>query len=337
MKMKAVTWGSSFNSICAPNHGSCLACATRSSGADGTTYYGDELATGGAAPGGTPGGAIYKFVPTFPLTDTSPITDPAMSPFAGGKVYGLRVGIAGNNGQGAEIGKGRWIAIDAANPAFLSNGNLALRAAQSASRFTGSYRPEDMDLDPIAFKHGDVRMCWSNTGRVSNGGGSDVETDAIYGEVMCLNDDDSADPAIVTGAIPLVTRFMAGHPQAEMFDNVAFQPHTGNLVVLEDGEVEVAKEGATELRGNDIWMCLPDGDDDDVQTDGCIRIASLKDTSSEPTGFIFTGSGETAFVSIQHRSTQVGALMKITGFNVEPHRCGLDRDDDFFHWHRRNR
>src|SRR4029079_6569442 len=116
------------------------------------------------------------------------------------------------------------------------------------------------------------------------------------------------------GAIPTVRRFIAGNPQANYFDNVAFPPHTGNLVVLEDGEVEVVKkDGTTELRGNDIWMCLPDGDDDDVQSDGCIRIASLTDTSSEPTGFIFAGSGEYAFVNLQHRSTGVGALLKISG------------------------
>ena len=47
-----------------------------------------------------------------------------------------------------------------------------------------------------------------------------------------------------------------------MYDNVAFQPHTGNLVVLEDGAVTAVKSAdrSTELRGNDLWICLPDGD-----------------------------------------------------------------------------
>jgi secreted PhoX family phosphatase len=102
-----------------------------------------------------------------------------------------------------------------------------------------------------------------------------------------------------------------------MFDNLGFQPHTGNLVVLEDSETTVVKsDGTTEERGNDVWMCLPDGGDRDVQTDGCIRIMSLKDTASEPTGWIFTASGRTAYVSLQHRATGVGALMKVTGFDV---------------------
>jgi hypothetical protein len=83
-----------------------------------------------------------------------------------------------------------------------------------------------------------------------------------------------------------------------MYDNVAFQPKTGNLVVLEDGPTSIVKAGgAVEPRGNDLWICLPDGKDDDDETDGCVRFASVKDTSAEPTGFIFFGSGEEALVA----------------------------------------
>ena len=114
-----------------------------------------------------------------------------------------------------------------------------------------------------------------------------------------------------------------------MYDNVAFQPHTGNLVVLEDGAVNSVKSLAppvSELRGNDLWICLPDGDDDDALSDGCVRFASVRDTTAEPTGFIFLGSGESAFVSIQHRAANDalgpgnhGALLKISGFKVKGH------------------
>jgi secreted PhoX family phosphatase len=132
---------------------------------------------------------------------------------------------------------------------------------------------------------------------------------------MCLSDVSAS--GVPSGSTPTVRRFIAGGPQANYFDNVAFQPHTGNLIVLEDGEVEVTKPGGgTELRGNDIWLCLPDGEDKDVQSDGCIRVASLTDTRSEPTAFIFAGSGETAYVSLQHRSANAGALLKISGFKV---------------------
>ena len=80
----------------------------------------------------------------------------------------------------------------------------------------------------------------------------------------------------------------------------------------------------TELRGNDLWICLPDGADDDVLSDGCVRFGSIRDTSAEPTGFIFLGSGEEAFVSVQHRAVNDGlgpghhgALLKISGFKVK--------------------
>jgi secreted PhoX family phosphatase len=293
---------------------------------DGTIIFGDELRPGG----GNPGGAIYKFVPDFPFTTGATITDPSASPFVSGKLYGLKIGSTGDNGQGTEIGQGVWVAIDTLANSDANN-NIVLRRAQAALKLNGFYRPEDMDIDPIARANDEVRVCWTDTGRMSNGGGSVEETGSIYGEIMCLNDE--ADSAAVSGGIPTVRRFLAGGPQFNYFDNVAFQPHTGNLAVTEDGEVEVVKEdGTTELRGNDILLCLTDGDDNDVQSDGCIRIASLRDTSSEPTGIIFNGSGDTLYVSLQHRATNVGALLKITGFDVRRNRRDRDRDGDWWPW-----
>jgi hypothetical protein len=188
-----------------------------------------------------------------------------------------------------------------------------------------------MDIDPIALAKGVFRACWANTGRMTNGGGSLVENAGVYSEIVCLVEEppSAAVPNPPTGTIPTVTRFIPGDGQANMYDNVAFQPHTGNLVVLEDGAVNVVtRQGATELRGNDLWICLPDGADKDVQSDGCVRFASLRDTSSEPTGFIFLGSGEEAFVNLQHRDIDNangrGSLIKISGFKVKSD----DRDDD---------
>ena len=150
---------------------------------------------------------------------------------------------------------------------------------------------------------------------MTNGGNSPVEGAAIYGVVMSLVDEPTE--GAVTGTVPFVTRFISGNPDANFFDNVDFQPRTGRLVVCEDGEVEVVKDdGSTELRGNDVRMYLPDGMDRDVQSDGGIRIMSLRDTSSEPTGFIFDASGEQAYVNIQHRDAGAGALLKISGFKV---------------------
>ena len=173
------------------------------------------------------------------------------------------------------------------------------------------------------------RACWANTGRKSHTDSSVVENSAVESEIMCLieNPPSTNDPTPVTGTIPTVDRFITGSEERAMYDNVAFQPHTGNLVVLEDGPVDVVKSAnppVTELRGNDLWMCLPDGKDDDALTDGCVRFASIRDTSAEPSGFIFLGSGEEALVNIQHRAVNDalgagnhGALIKISGFKVK--------------------
>jgi hypothetical protein len=209
-----------------------------------------------------------------------------------------------------------------------SNGNVILRTAQALQKFTGYYRPEDMDIDPIAGASGSFRACWANTGRKSHTDSSVVENSAVESEIMCLteNPPSAFNPTPLTGTIPTVERFVTGSEERAMYDNVAFQPHTGNLVILEDGPVDVVKNTdplVTELRGNDLWMCLPDGSDDDALTDGCVRFASIRDTSAEPTGFIFLGSGEEALVNIQHRAVNDhlgagnhGALVRISGFKV---------------------
>ena len=289
---------------------------------DGTMLFGDELAPGG----GAAGGGIYKFVPQNPYQGGGVITQPQFSPFAAGSVYGLRVGAAGSSnwGQGAETGKGLWVAVNTSATGVVdATGNILLRTAQTLQKFTGYYRPEDMDIDPIALEDGVLRACWANTGRTSHAGGSAVENSGVHAEIMCLTEEppSAAVPAPATGTIPVVERFIPGTSEGAMYDNVAFQPHTGNLVVLEDGPTSIVKkDGTTEPRGNDLWICLPDGDDDDLQSDGCVRFASLRDTTSEPTGFIFLGSGEAAFVNLQHRGVDeaagTGSLLLISGFDV---------------------
>ena len=283
---------------------------------NGTMYFGDEKRPNN----GKAGGAIYKFVPATPYTPSmGTISNPNLSPFASGANYGMRLGTrSGNtdNGQGSEIGKGIWTAIIAASYSDTS-GNINLGNAQNVLGLTGYYRPEDMERDPIAAKNGLVRNCWANTGRMTNGLNSAIENGHNYGEIMCLTD--TAETVATTGFAPIVTQFINGDRDMNHFDNVAFQPYTGNLVTLEDGGVRVLNADGTlkELRGNDIWMCLPDGKDRDVQSDGCVRILSVKDTDAESTGFIFDASGKNAYVNIQHRSTGQGALLRLEGFKVK--------------------
>jgi secreted PhoX family phosphatase len=301
---------------------------------DGTMIYGDELAPSG----GRNGGAIYKFVPAIAFQGGGPITVPAQSPLASGTIFGLHVARNNNSsnwGQGAETGKGRWTAVDLTlrgvpqpsgppKDVVEADGDINLGVAQLVQLFTGFYRPEDMDIDPIAAEEGVFRACWANTGRMSNGFNSLVETGAVNSEIMCLVEE--ANASAPTGATPVVSRFIPGTPERQMYDNVAFQPHTGNLVLLEDGPVNVVthqNSTVTETRGNDLWICLPDGSDSDVESDGCVRFASIRDTSAEPSGFIFYGSGEEALVHIQHRAINDslgagnhGALIKISGFKI---------------------
>ena len=295
-------------------------------------------------------------MPANPFQGNGPISVLAQSPLVAGSVFGLRVAAQGSSnwGQGAETGNGAWVAVNLA--AHGRDGRQeqhhSAENAQALQQFTGYYRPEDMDIDPIALEDGVFRACWANTGRMSHTDSSLVENSGVKPEIMCLveNPPSTFAPNPVTGTIPTVDRFVAGSEERGMFDNVAFQPHTGNLVVLEDNSVTSVKSLnplVTELRGNDLWICLPDGDDDDVLTDGCVRFASIRDTSAEPSGFIFTGSGESAYVSIQHRAINDGlgnrnhgALVKISGFKVKPDRrhhrhhghSRWDDDDDDWNW-----
>ena len=104
------------------------------------------------------------------------------------------------------------------------------------------------------------------------------------------------------------------------------------MAVTEDGEVQVVKEdGTTELRGNDILLCLPDEDDDDEQSDGCVRNRLVAGSGWETTGIIFMGSGESMFVSLQHRATGVGALLRISGFQVRRNHRER-RDGEWWPW-----
>lgn len=281
----------------------------------GIVYFGDELRPSK----GLAGGAIYKFMPDSPYHPMMGIiTDPNQSPLRSGSNYGMRLGTRNNQdyGQGSETGVGNWVAINSASYVD-AQGNINLSNAQKALSLTGYYRPEDMDRDPLAMAKGEVRMCWANTGRMSSGLGSAIEVGANYGEVMCL--EDRANSAANTGAMPQVTRLVMGDKDANHFDNVAFQPHSGRLVVLEDGETQVVDATGNTIgwRGNDIWMCLSDGHDRDEQSDGCIRIASISDTDAESTGFIFDASGENAYFNVQHRSTGKGAMLKLSGFKIK--------------------
>ena len=228
----------------------------------GVVISGDEERPGTAADDAD-GGALFKFVPTAGPTGTGL----AGSPLSGGLTYALQVSCTTGTqyGQGCEVGNGSWVAVNAATA----------RSDAAANGATGYDRPEDLHLDPLYTGPG-ARFCWANTGN---------EGAQNYGEVICGVD---SDPTGVTGNTVIVNRFIEGDTDFNSVDNLAFNPVTGHLYVIED-------------HGNgDVWSCLPDGDDRDVKSDGCVKILSVKDQSAEPTGFTFHPNGQTAYVSIQH-------------------------------------
>jgi secreted PhoX family phosphatase len=268
--------------------------------ANGVVYAGDELRPGDADMIGHDGGAMFKFVPETPAA-AGMITDPAASPFAAGKVYAMQVSCYGDKvqfGQGCETGDAGWVEVKASKA----------RAEANFKGATGYYRPEDLHADPAYTGEG-IRFCWTNTGN---------EGAHNYAETMCAVD--LAPLEVKMGEKDgkkffhtTVNRFIEGDRDFNSMDNLAFQPGTGNLYVIEDHP------------NGDVWACLPDGADRNVKSDGCIKMLSVKDTSAEPTGFTFAPDGMSAYVSIQHSDDSGMAkvddygtddLLLITGFTA---------------------
>ena len=260
---------------------------------DGTTYLNGDDSSFGPKNGG-PGNAFFKFVPDNPFHGSSPITDLSQSPYVSGEVFGLRVGLGTNYGQGREFGTSQWIPLPHAD-------NPNLEAEGLVAGLTGYYRLEDADLDPIALKHGNVRLCAPSTGD---------ESHHLFGEVVCVTDGTVAQAEANT-ATPEAQPFVFGGTSRgiNMPDNIAFQPGTGNAVLHEDAETTF--EGP---HNNDLWDCLPDGQDQDLLSDGCIRIATLNDLTAEWTGGIFDATGKHFYVSIQHNISGAATIFDITGW-----------------------
>lgn len=287
----------------------------------GVTYSGDELRPGTAA-ADVDGGAIFKFLPDAPRTAAGPIADLGESPLVSGAVFALSTSCVDSGsskfpqtGQGCEIGQGGWVAIDALNA----------REDANLKRATGFYRPEDLHID-TAYSGPGARFCWTNTGN---------EAAHNFSEVVCAVDATPvpADPTLIWNArngadylgdgaartVVTANRLVEGDPRLNSADNLAFQPGTGNVYVIEDH------------RYGEVWACLPDGADRDIKSDGCVAMLSIIDPNAEPTGFLFDGSGKVAFVNVQHGEEPAALLdfasnpvngytddmLMITGFGLD--------------------
>jgi hypothetical protein len=260
---------------------------------NGTTYITPDDSGFGPKNGG-PGPGWYKFIPDHPFTGGAPITDLSQSPYVSGAVYGLRVGLGTNYGQGREFGFGQWLPFPHSDDPDLENLGLA-------AGVTGYYRPEDADLDPIALAQGNVRICGPDTGDENN---------HLYGQTICVTDGTVAQ-AEANSATPEVQPFVFGGTSQgiNMPDNIEFQPSTGNTILHEDAETTFESP-----HNNDLWDCLPDGPDQDLLSDGCVRIATLNDLTAEWTGGIFDATGTRFFVSIQHNISGQATILEIDGW-----------------------
>ena len=250
----------------------------------GVVIAGDEERPG-SYDGDTDGGAIYKFIPET-LQPQGNITDLNNSPLVAGSTYALQASCRDNSqqyGQGCEIGNGAWVAL---TPTLAETGagtgmpRIGREAAFDAGA-TSYYRPEDLHRDPMytGSNPNAVRFCFASTGNQSGDN---------YGEVLCAIDQDVTNATGTTGEVT-INRFIEGNTELNQPDNLAFQPYTGILYVIED---------------NSQWRYL--GlvcrmvQITDVKSDGCARLLQLTDTSAEPTGFLFTPDGTQAYFNIQH-------------------------------------
>ncbi|HEY3336320.1 MAG TPA: alkaline phosphatase PhoX, partial [Candidatus Limnocylindrales bacterium] len=264
---------------------------------DGTTYYSDELRPSG----GKPGGGIYKFSPSTPWHGSAPISSLAQSPLASGSVAVLRLGSPTRSfadyGQGTNTGTGKWVLLT--TPADPVTFNLAATAL-AAGGYTGYYRPEDMDLDPVAAADGTRRLCWNDTGN---------DQARQWGETLCLTDTATADTAFPGGYQPVVEPFVIGNPQLRMPDNLDFQPGTGILYLLMDATTSGENAAYT---NDQVWACLRDGADPDTLSDGCVRVMNLKDGAAEFTGITFLADGKSFLIHLQHRTQDGRAVDRTT-------------------------
>jgi Bacterial protein of unknown function (DUF839) len=260
---------------------------------NGTTYL-DPDDSGFGPKNGGPGDAYFKFLPDHPYIGTAPITDLSQSPYTAGEVFGLRVGLGTNYGQGREFGFAQWIPLPHAD-------NPNLEAEGLAAGLSGYYRPEDADIDPIALEHGNVRVCSNDTGDEEN---------HLYGQTICITDGTVAQAEANTATTEVQPFVFGGTSQGiNMPDNIAFQPRTGNAVIHEDAETTFETP-----HNNDLWDCLPDGPDQDLLSDGCVRIATLNDLTAEWTGGTFDSTGKHFYVSIQHNISGEATILDITGW-----------------------
>jgi secreted PhoX family phosphatase len=288
---------------------------------NGVMYMTDESRPGA----GVMGGGMFKFIPTNLWTGGAAITNLAASPFASGRLFGLRVGRNSTSspdfGQANEYGRGYWVEVT--GRADVGAAPINLRNAGVTLKLTGYYRPEDAEFDLKELAAGNVRFCGTNTGQ--DVPDTNATGDNHWGEVYCLRDGTVANAAVTTTATQAISgvsytvltsttpeyqTLVLGNRDFAMMDNLAYHPKRGFFVLNEDGEGPTYSA----KRNNDIWACLDDGEDADKTSDACVKLMTLNDLTAETTGGLFDATGTRYFVSVQHNLTGHGIILEVNGW-----------------------
>ena len=289
---------------------------------EGVVYAGDEERPGSTADGGgstndRDGGAIFKFVPATPWTG-APVTSLAQSPLVAGSVYAYQASCQAKTsssfpqyGQGCEIGQGAWVQVNGANARVDAHDKGA----------TGYYRPEDGHFDPLYAGPG-VRFCWTNTG---NEGATELRRGAVHDRREA---DGHGHDGRGQERLHLPRRQRRGEGlrrgEGEPLRRGRRRLQLGRQSRLPAGHRQhVRDRGSRERR----HLRLPAGRRGPRRQDRRLRQDPVGEglVSAEPTGFMFSADGTTAYVSIQHSNdanmTKVDDyatddILKITGFKV---------------------
>ncbi|MCC2113960.1 MAG: hypothetical protein KDJ16_18135, partial [Hyphomicrobiales bacterium] len=262
----------------------------------GVVYGSDGMAPGELG-ADRDGGAIYKFLPETAL-DGGTLTSLDGSPLARGVAYALQINCGTDElqfGQGCETGIGGWLEISAADARFEAGGFGA----------TGYDRPSGLVRD-LNWQGEGVRFCFATRG----------DPAVREASVLCLDD---REPGFATGAdgapanTVILRPFVYGDTGFGAFASLAVQPLRGNVFIGE------------ETANGDVVACLADGADANTRSDGCVRVAALKDASAAVRGLVFAPDGMTLYLAAGGSddanmpgsdSFPTDDILKLTGFRL---------------------
>ena len=230
--------------------------------ANGTWYYGDELA----------GGGMFKYVPHPSVAGTA-------NELTKGQIFALKIA-SPTLDHGNSTGNGTWVALN--NPdgtpiSGIPDPTVNTRTAAAAVGATGFNRPEDGSLATLANGHTAFYVAVTGTHSVMS---------------FEFNPDDSvtARNFATQDSFDLGTGTAAGSNFSDC-DNIEVDS-SGRVFVVED----------LEPNGGDVWATVDLNNDGVISGpgEGVGRWVSLGTAGSEATGLFFDNARGVAYLNVQH-------------------------------------